>query len=155
MYQFPLILAGNELAGAYWLVKLTPLTVRLARFQELMKDRLLICQQKVPAPLNSNGAVMIALTGLQAVLCVGVIVGVCVRVGVFVTTVFVGVGVRVGVLVTPVGVKVGVLVRVAVGVRVGVLVTTVAVGVFVGPVTGSLPHVRDPLTYAGTLNQSV
>ena len=60
--------------------------------------------------------------------------------------VFVIVGVKVRVGVATVGVGLGVLVREAVGVM---------DGVFVGPVVGSLPHVRDPLTYAGRLGQSV
>ena len=140
MYQFPLILAGNELAGAYWLVKLTPLTVRLTRFQELMKDRLLICQQKVPAPSNWNGAVTIALTGLQAVLCVAVgTMGVLVRVAVGPMGVFVHVAVGIT----------GVLVRVAVG------GTDVFVAVGGLPPPGALPQTSDPFTYAGMLLQSV
>jgi len=49
------------------LVKSTPLMVRRARFQELTKDpRLLVCQQKVPAPSKLKGAAMVEVTGLQA-----------------------------------------------------------------------------------------
>ena len=126
------------------LVALTPLTETLVVFHELMKlPRLAACQQKVPAPSNVNGIVMVDVTGLQAPPAVGVavvvgpVVGVLVRVGVLVIAS--GVNVRVGVLVMPgVFVRVGVFVIAGgVNVRVGVLVITgelVRVGVLVtGP----------------------
>src|SRR6185436_14702347 len=120
MYQKPsAALGGKLLVKAKPLVKLTPLTVTLAVFQELMLlPRLLERQQKVPAPSKVNGAVIVAATGLQVTPP-----GVGVRVGVLVGEPGVGVLVRVGVLVGEPGV--GVLVRV------GVLV-----GVKVGPVVG-------------------
>src|SRR5215216_2048021 len=96
MYQKPsAALGGKLLVKAKVLVKLTPLTVRLATFQELMLlPRLLDRQQKVPAPSKVKGAAMVEVTGLQApTLGVGVRVGVRVAVG---EGPAVGVRVRVG-----------------------------------------------------------
>ena len=115
------------------LVTLTPLTETLVVFQELTKPpRLLACQQKVPAPSNVNGIVMVEVTGLQAPpvvgdgVSVGPVVGVKVRVGVLVITGgMVGVKVRVGVLVGPVVlVGIGVKLGPAVGVVSGQLAVT-------------------------------
>src|SRR5690242_5830900 len=99
MYQKPSgALGGKAVVKAKALVKLTPLTVRLARFQELIwPPRLLDRQQKVPAPSKVNGAVIVAVTGLHVTLVpvvgvrVAVTIGVLVRVGVTI-----GVLVRVG-----------------------------------------------------------
>src|SRR6266576_3332975 len=74
MYQKPsLSLAGRQglplaqLVKTYLLVKSTPLTVNLARFQELINaPRLLDFQHRVPEPSLVKGAVMVALTGLHA-----------------------------------------------------------------------------------------
>src|SRR6185295_19278738 len=122
MYQKPsAALGGKTVVNWNWLVKLTPLLVRLARFQELMLlPRLLDRLQKVPAPSKVKGAVIVAVTGLQVVPAPGV----GVRVGP------IGVGVRVGVRVGPVAV--GVRVAVRVGVRVGPVAVEVRVGVLVG-----------------------
>src|ERR1044071_7121457 len=84
--------------------------VRRASSQEFTNEpRLLVCQQKVPAPSKVNGAAIVAVTGLQVPPP-----GVGVRVGVLVGVP--GAGVRVGVAEGPV---VGVLVRVGVRVAVG------------------------------------
>src|SRR4051794_26869576 len=93
--------------------------LRFVKFQEFTYDpRLLVCQQKVPAPSCTKGALMVAVTGLQVE---PPDVGVAVRVGV-----------RVGVDVGPMGVRVGVDVGpMGVFVRVGVFV--IAGGVLVGP----------------------
>jgi hypothetical protein len=139
-------LAGKEPTAVYTLVKLTPLTVKLVRFQELMyAPRLLDCQQKAPIPSWVKGAAIVAVTGLHVEPLVGVAViasEVGVRVGVFGTkgvTVRVNVGpgvaVRVEVLVTK-----GVTVRVGVSPAVGVLV---AVDVDAQQ-TGSAPAARIP-----------
>src|SRR6185436_7499174 len=121
MYQKPsAALGGKLLVKAKVLVKLTPLTVRLATFQELMLlPRLLERQHKVPAPSKVKGAAMVDVTGLQAPTpAVGV------RVGVAVATMPVGVRVRVavGAVLVRVGVRVGVLEGPGVAVRVGVRV---------------------------------
>src|SRR4029434_11013400 len=115
MYQKPsAALGGRLLVKAKVLVKWTPLTVRLSRFQELiLLPRLLERQQSVPAPSKVKGAVIVAVSGLQVVPPPGVGVrvgpiGVEVRVGVRVRPVAVGVrvGVRVAVLVGPIAVDV-------------------------------------------------
>src|SRR6185436_2049809 len=115
MYQKPsAALGGKAVVNWNWLVKLTPLIDRLARFQELMLlPRLLERQQKVPAPSKVKGAVIVAVTGLHVPTCPGV--GVRVAVGEGPVGVLVGVGVRVAVGEGPVGVLVRVGVRVAVG----------------------------------------
>src|ERR1041384_1153638 len=106
MYQKPsAALGGKAVVNWNWLVKLTPLTVRFCRFQELMLlPRLLERQQKVPAPSKVKGAVMVAVTGLhvtppgvgvRVAVTTGVLVRVGVSVGVLVARV-VGVGVQTG-----------------------------------------------------------
>src|ERR1051325_3568803 len=120
MYQKPsAALGGKAEVNWNWLVKLTPLTVRLARFQELMLlPRLLERQQSVPAPSKVKGAAIVELTGLHVtppavgvrVAVATMPVGVRVRVAVAVGGVLERVGVRVGVLLGPwvrVGVRVG------------------------------------------------
>src|SRR4051812_5726009 len=99
----------------------------LVVFQELMKvPRLADCQQKLPAPSKVKGAVMVAVTGLQAPApLVGMTVGVFVRVAV-------RLAVKVGPTSVIVPVGLGELVRV--GVRVGEA-PNVFVGVNVGPIS--------------------
>ena len=133
------------------MVALTPLIVRLLTFHELIYvPRLVDCQQKVPTPSCVNGAVMVAVTGLQVfvTIVVGVTDGATVRVGVAVIGPAVGVRVRVTVGPPGVRVRVEVLVMPAVGVRVtvrvAVLVTAGAVLVRVGVL------VTGPVVFVGT-----
>src|SRR5262245_49350539 len=139
MYQKPPMAGGKVLDAAQRLLKSTPLMVRLAMFQLLMNEPMLLArQQNVPAPSKVKGAAIVEVIGLQVpVPGVGVRVGVRVGVG---EGPLVGVGVRVGVRVT-VGVAVRVGVRVAVGVfvRVGVTVGVPGVLVRVGVKVGCCP----------------
>ena len=119
MYQKPPMAGGKVLDAAQRLLKSTPLMVRLARFQELTKEPILLArQQKVPAPSKAKGAAIVEVIGLQVPPPgVGVRVGVLVGVAEGpVVGVLVRVGVRVGVAEGPV---VGVFVRVGVRVDVG------------------------------------